>query len=225
MIQVRQMITRIAAVATVSFAAPSMATAQTTVYSTFGPGDSYDSTGSFGSYPIYPPDFQDFGQQVAAGFLFGGPSGELLSMVRFAREFRFGPINVTFLVGPTIGSASPLESWTLPTGPNPSTAPPQIYSFTSINRPLFISGDTYWLMLSPASSSGGANWMINSQGLLGLESEAPGAPSWFDCPTQCRTPAFDVSATSVTPEPATLTLMSVGLAGIVGAGLRRRKKA
>jgi len=35
----------------------------------------------------------------------------------------------------------------------------------------------------------------------------------------------DVRVTSVTPEPATMSLMATGLVGIVGAGLRRRKRA
>lgn len=217
---------RLAAVATMFLGvAPTVANAQTTIYSTFGPGDTYDIGGSLGSLVVYPPypAFPLSGGQYAAGFLFSGPTGYVLSGLRFPAAFRFGPIDVTFLVGPTMGTATPIDSWVLPAD---LAAPLQIYSFVSTSTPLLIPGQDYWLMLSPASSSGQTNWMVNNQGFTGLEFETPGTTNWSHI-AGATTPAFDVSAnlsSTVTPEPATMTLFATGLVGIVGAGLRRRRK-
>lgn len=196
--------------------------AQTTVYSTFGPGDSYDGSAEYNA-ALTADVFFGLNMQMAAGFLYGGPSGNLLSGIRFAGNPSFGfpgPLDLAFLVGPTIGGASVLESWVLPSS---STGP--IYSLTSILEPVLTSGSTYWVRLKPgAASQTYWSWFLNDQGFTGYQRSLDGGATWFS--NAGPTPAFDVTSISgsVVPEPTTMTLLATGLVGLATLSRRRRKK-
>ena len=191
---------------------------QTTVYTTFGPGDSYVCCPGF---LVSGSSFVLGGYSWGAGFTYGGPSGDLLSAIRFAADNPSpSPLDILFLSGPTMGGATVLESWTVPSG----SAALQIYSLTSLNHPSFTLGDIYWVLLRGGSSNAWWNWDANDQGITGLmaQSSDDGA-TWNQFPA--NHPAFDVTSisSSVVPEPATLTLLATGLAALTAMSLRRRK--
>ena len=100
--------------------------AQSTIYSTFGPGDSYNN----GIGWTVGSDFQ---QTSGAGFTYGGTSGALLFDISFAAfVVRSEPILVEFLSGSVTGSV--LESW------NVAPAGSGVYTVSSLLQPALING-------------------------------------------------------------------------------------
>jgi hypothetical protein len=187
------------------------ATAQTTIYSTFGPGDSYDHVNAWATG--LTPDGQSH-LTHAAGFTFGGPSGATLFDLSFAAARAAGEtsILVEFVSGSPTGSV--LESWNVVGGVGGA------YSLSSLLHPVLTSGESYFLRLSSDLSYWG--WFFNDQNQMGLWWDQDGTGFTFS--EQEKTPAFAVRATepsSTVPEPATMTLLATGLAGIAASRRRR----
>jgi hypothetical protein len=100
-----------------------------------------------------------------------------------------------------------------------------LVTFDSALHPLLRAGDTYWL-LPFASGNTDAGWNNNDRGLDG-----PFADSYEVEPMtwllfqQINQGAFEVNGTpSPAPEPSTLGLAGVGLAGLVVSAWRHRRK-
>lgn len=106
-----------------------------------------------------------------------------------------------------------LGSWNVSSGfPPPFVTSGQLTSITGITGITLTAGDTYDLQVSGLSSL----WNENDQNLLG-EHLNRGIAVGFTT----LTGAFDVL--SDVPEPATWTMMILGL-GLVGFAARRRRK-
>jgi len=185
------------------------ALAQTTVASTFGPGDSYSH---IQGYLVGDNGFAN--QSVAEGFVYTGPDGYFLSQVRLALDPNDSPYTISFLTGADINAATLLESWS-------TTSSGGIVALSSALSPALSNGMTYWLA---ASSGGWGGWAYNDQGRFGMAYRLGGG-AWVDCPG-CESAAYDVTVTGagvVTPEPATMTLLATGLVGVLGVAWRRRR--
>jgi hypothetical protein len=112
----------------------------------------------------------------------------------------------------------------------------QTYTFADTTGATLVGGETYWLVVtgtrqqlywyaSTATSTGsGATYAAAGQGLLTGSSSSPsissygagsGLPAGFEIDGSLMTP-------SVVPEPASLTLFALGLAGTAAAAIRRR---
>jgi hypothetical protein len=190
--------------------------AQTTIYSTFGPGDSFNCCLG---YTI-------FGQQwVAIPFNYSGPGGEQLSALRVAATTAGeGVVAISFLLGPSIGGAFVVESWSLPSGLSAG----QIYTLIALNQIVFTPGQTYWVMVGRNEITvPEAQWLLNDQGLTGRFAFSNNQGStWNECSQCFLLPAFGVSSvpSAVVPEPATITLLATGLVGLGAFRRTHRRK-
>jgi len=196
--------------------------AQTTVYSTFGPNDSYLTNTGLSLF-----DIPNASQWLAASFFYGGPIGLRLAKVRLAawgHDFGFGVGDATVLLmsGVDITTAAPIESWVLSGWTTPLA--PSIFSFNSVTGNQFVTGETYWLKIinGPSGVMSGA-WLTNSQGFQAdVRYSTDQGASW--AVASDIAPAWDVSAVSAVPEPATIGLVATGLIGIAGFALIRRRR-
>ena len=174
-----------------------------TVFTTFGPGDTFLS-GSF--WMVGGPSNED----IAASFV---PRHDFtLQSIDFAAAFLSGTdnrIEVDVVPGPAAPGA-PIESFivtSLPTIPG-------VVTVDSISHPHLDAGVRYWVVLSaPDPTNTSVGWNQNSQGFVDLSSRQDGGP-WLDLGTEVLTPAFDVIGTPIVaiPEPSTWALLALVLA-------------
>lgn len=219
--------------------APARGSGQSTIYSTFGAGGSYDASRAHSLVELEPPPRGQGGYNaIAFNFDYSGPSGDMLSTIRFVGGdfYALSPLNVQFLTGASIASATVLESWILPADPSHRLVYDQyqIYTLSSLLSPVLITGESYWVRwfgggLYPTTVDFW-NLPVNNLGVLGGEyalgfTEAGGGAWQYVAGTPA--PAFDVtslaapSPTDVVPEPSTLALLATGLVGLAGVQRKR----
>jgi len=186
-----------------------------TVYSTFGSGDSFISSGF---WTVGGPS-QD---EIAASFV---PSANfVLESIDFAAGLLSGTDNhivVDLAEGP-LAPGPPIESFDV-TGLTGSSA---VVTVDSISHPLLSAGATYWVVLSaPDPTNTMAGWNQNDQSLVNLSLRLDDGP-WFPLGTEVLTPAFDVIGTPVAavPEPSPAPLLALLLACQIGTFTWRRSK-
>jgi hypothetical protein len=166
--------------------APGNGGSATTLFSNFGPGDTYQgSTGT--AWAVGD------GGNGSNAVSFVNPSTTAVEL----REFRFAAnwfsgintLNVGFWGGSTdLNSATLLESFTFSAN---AFRVPQIFTAVSSVRPLLLPGQTYFITLSvPGAPTTIWGWQWNDQGQNGFLARF-GTDPWFA--ETVVTPVFDVS--------------------------------
>ena len=190
-----------------------------TVYSTLGLGGTYDTGGGavFGG----PTSFEGF---FVSGFMFS-PS-ETVNLSRIDAPFGLitGPNSFTLTLraadGPSGGPGTVLECFpaTDRLGPIGTNA---LLDFNSATHPLLTAGTTYWLVATTDDSTV-AEWNVNNQNIHGTYYSIQGGRELL-IPDQL-VGAFQVSGDLMVPEPASVTLLALGIVGLASIRLLRGKR-
>jgi hypothetical protein len=186
-----------------------------TIFTDFGPGDSYSSSG----YVVSTAASVE-GLTITSAMGFTSAINADVTEIDIAIQNAAGTNSGTTIslhlgsdTGPTIGS------WVLGTLPSFSTSGPSgITTISGITGTHLIAGDTYFLVAVAANDDFNA-WNLNDQGVNGTVAQNGVA---FDNQTLG---AFDVlgASTAATPLPAALPLFATGLGGLGLLGWRRKR--
>ena len=169
-----------------------------TIFSTFGPGNSFFAVGSW-------TVGTSSDTQIAASFV---PSHEFtLDEIDFA-AFAMSGTQVTVDIATGASSPElPVESFLVTGVP----ATPTVLTVDSALHPDLSAGVRYWIVLSSPDVIG---WNLNDQGFVGVSMRQDSDP-WVDLGTEVPAPAFAVLGTPVVtttvPEPSSCLLSAVML--------------
>jgi hypothetical protein len=189
------------------------------LYTTFGPGDSYQNSG----WPIGGSNSL-FGGYSSYAMEFSPSKTATLDLVRFP-AFAFGAGGAVDAVLAADNGGSPgamLENLGSVTITSEA-----IYSLSSSLHPQLTFGSEYWLLLQPTDPNSGvaAAWNLSPavNATLAFTND-PAHGSWFLASGSQG--AFEIQGSAVaTPEPASMTLFGIGAAGLLGYAWRRRRMA
>jgi hypothetical protein len=191
------------------------------IYSTFGPGDSYNhAAGWVVGFAPGPAGAGPYWFQIGASFT---PTDSFITtsidLAAVQTRTSTGPddLLVQLWTGTLPGIGASLAQFAFDPALIP-TPPSAVYT-APLAGVLLTAGTQYWVVLSVANLGTTQNayaWMLNSQGIQGLA--AARLDNWFL--QEDSTPAFRVNGTPA-PEPAGTALVALGLAA---AGFARRRR-
>jgi hypothetical protein len=178
----------------------------TTLFSNFGPGDSYQSSTGTAWAMGNSDDASN-----AVSFVYSGAAPVELGQFRFAANWFSGTniLNVGFWGGSTdLNSATLLESFTFSAN---AFRVPQIFTAVSKVRPVLLPGKTYFITQSvPDAPNTVWGWQWNDQGQNGFLARF-GTGFWFA--ETVVTPVFDISGPAATFPLSTITYYVRGADG------------
>jgi hypothetical protein len=195
------------------------------VYSTFGePGDTFSNGGA-----DTVEGSQSFGLQYDAFAAAFTPSASVqLTSIRFAFSSGMGIVLDAVVAEDSSGTpGAALETFSSIAAPTTgSNFIGTILTADSVTHPSLVAGTAYWLELQPhdPTTSGIGGWNSSSPSVFGNTAgrHDPNG-SWLGV-IQPQ-PAFEIRGTATAaPEPASLTLAGIGVAGLLGYAGRRRAR-
>jgi len=184
------------------------------VFSTFGPGGSFDEFSGF---------FVDGSDSFQAVHFVSAASGLLDRVVAPIEGVSNVQQSVRFDIysGSAVAPQTLLESWIVPNPPGIT-----IVALESLRRPAVTGGSDYWLRFSEPerADSFSSFWLLNDQRIYGAHLFRTEFGSGFEPMTTI--PAFSVSVLNDTPvpEPATMLLVGTGAAAVADGIWRRRRR-
>jgi|GEM_PF-1873093 len=162
------------------------------LYSTFGPGQSFDNTENSG-WVI--GSGSSYNQQIAAPFILS--FNVILDSIDFATDYDWGPnqVSVNLVYGdsglPSTDPEKVIESFNFT---NLSELP-TIYRANSLLKPLLEGSTQYWVVLKADNSTTKLQWKWNNNGMTGLAfCNPPVGTPWIYYLD--KTPAFDIKGST-----------------------------
>lgn len=201
--------------------------AQTTIRTTLGPGESFDTGTSYAIGADAPG--LNLNRELATSFTYAGPSGfELFDLglaLRNALPGTSALYTIRFTQGSDFETSSELQSWSFGTSLTSPTITLQRFDFGA--GIALVSGATYWVHVAGnvfLESVGG--WALSSPVVPSTAGQllrrSDDAPDWADWDSPL--PAYDVRATGTpvtVPEPALASLLLVAVAPLAWRARRR----
>jgi len=196
--------------------------AQSILFNTFGPGDSYNiNVGlTVGWHP-----FPELGGDAVTGnqFSFGGTEIYYFELIELVMGHTLGVNELdVWLTSDVAGQpGSIMETFHFSGAMGPLGQYNPLIVASSVSNPILYPATNYWFVASvPLGSSAG--WNLSSPGVSGTFAQKYGTGPWNV--NNSTMSALRVSG-SVVPEPSTVILLSVGLLGLFGYGWRRKRKS
>jgi hypothetical protein len=184
-----------------SFVARGISASPITIYTTFGPGQSFNTTK--GWVVGTGPGFHD--EEIAARFTPG--ADYTLDAIDFAATYVSGLDGVTLEIAANDSGApgAAIESFFFAV----SSTSAQVYTAESLLNPLLTAGTTYWVVLKADTPVSSEILWNESTTTAGEYLSQSGTAGWLP-QSELMLPAFDVLATTANaaiPEPATFSLL------------------
>jgi hypothetical protein len=193
------------------------ASADSILYTSFGPGASFQNSASFFGFEFGEEGSAD--RRFARAFPFVPGSTAALDDVALALEFPWSFSNGTLIVNLFAGAGSLpgslLETWTA------TSAPRGVVHFASSEHPVLAAGTTYFLEATTTGIADGL-WFLSPQQASNLVDVYRVDNGPWRLGRREFNAAFAVTGTAVTPEPAALLLVGPGIAWMA---LRRRRRS
>jgi hypothetical protein len=186
--------------------------ADTVLYSNFGPGNSYDPNSEFMLSSL---------QQL--GFSFTTPKGASAKVTKIeiaaalTAQQNFISLSLVPDDNGKPGFGGQIYSLSGALQPPPGS----VITFTASTEQVLAPNTRYWLLATMQGFGSEAEWFLNPTGAMGMEAVGNYPSDWNIFSGTIG--AFAVlGAQNAVPEPSSLTLMAIGAAVLLGAGLRRR---
>ncbi len=183
-----------------------LADASSVIFSNFGPGDAFDL---FNGHGVTSPMFVE--SDVAEGFV--PQATYTLDAIRLAADLELGSGNELDIALAADDGGHPgatLESFVLSV-----TGVPTILTASSVLHPTLSANTLYWITAEVPDLPGEfVGWFANSTGGVGPTASRPASPPLWFVFNETQS-VFEVTGSPIVPEPASLTLVGLGVVGFV----------